>query len=385
MPAKVLFYTHGLVDGGAERLWSCLASAIKNRGFDVVFAQDFEADDNRANLDATIPVHTLGRNHWRSVLNLANVLRAEKPDIALSAVGGSNLKLLLAKSLARSNVRTIITYHGFREWTTGVLSFVSYFGLPILSTIADSTVAVSDGLREKLVNGWRARKDRTITILNPVFFPSSADVPSAIELKARPDTLLAVGRFVPEKDFTTLIRAFARLERPGAKLIILGKGPEEGKLRNEIARLGLKKRVILPGYSKEPWSHYASAKCFVLSSNSEPFGNVIVEALAYGLPVVSTACSGPQEILLHGRYGRIVAVGNELQLAHALKDALDEPGDPLDRRRRADEFSFDVRVPTYEALIRKILHEHGIVAEAPAPVIMPEVISDAGPFTREVV
>ena len=385
MPAKVLFYTHGLVDGGAERLWSCLASAIKNRGFDVVFAQDFEADDNRANLDATISVHTLGRNHWRSVLNLADVLRTEKPDIALSAVGGSNLKLLLAKSLARSNVRTIITYHGFREWTTGVLSFVSYFGLPILSTLADSTVAVSDGLREKLVNGWRARKDRTITILNPVFFPSSAEVPSAIELKARPDTLLAVGRFVPEKDFTTLIRAFARLNRPGAKLVILGKGPEEGKLRHEIARLGLKKRVILPGYSKEPWRYYANAKCFVLSSNSEPFGNVIVEALAYGLPVVSTACSGPQEILLHGRYGRIVAVGNELQLAHALKDALDEPGDPLDRRRRADEFSFDVRVPTYEALIRKILKEHGVVAEAPAPVIMPEVISDAGHATREVV
>jgi glycosyltransferase involved in cell wall biosynthesis len=385
MPAKVLFYTHGLVDGGAERLWSCLASAIKTRGFDVVFAQDFEADDNRANLDATIPVYTLGRSHWRSVLNLADVLRTEKPDIALAAVGGSNLKLLLAKSLARSNVRTIITYHGFREWTTGVLSFVSYFGLPILSTLADSTVAVSDGLREKLVNGWHARKDRTITILNPVFFPSSAEVPSAVEIKARPDTLLAVGRFVPEKDFTTLIRAFARLERPGAKLVILGKGPEEGKLRSEIARLGLKKRVLLPGYSKEPWSHYAGAKCFVLSSNSEPFGNVIVEALAYGLPVVSTACSGPQEILLHGRYGRIVAVGDELQLAHALKDALDEPGDPLDRRRRADEFSFDVRVPTYEALIRKILQEHGVIAEASAPAIRPAVVPNAGPAAREAV
>ena len=368
MPTKVLFYTHGLVDGGAERLWSCLASAIKNRGLDVVFAQDFEADDNRANLDAKIPVHTLGRSHWRSVLNLADVLRTEKPDIALSAVGGSNLKLMLAKALARSNVRTIITYHGFREWTTGVLSFLTYFGLPILSTLANSTVAVSDGLREKLIHRWHARKDRTITILNPVFFPPSANVPSAFEIKSRPDTLLAVGRFVPEKGFVTLIRAFARLDRPGAKLVILGKGPEEGKLRAEIARLGLKKRVILPGYSKEPWLHYASAKCFVLSSTSEPFGNVIVEALAHGLPVVATACSGPQEILLHGRYGRIVAVGNELQLAHALKDALDDPGDPIDRRRRADEFSFDVRVPTYEALIRKILEEQGVVAEAPHAV-----------------
>jgi glycosyltransferase involved in cell wall biosynthesis len=363
MPAKVLFYTHGLVDGGAERLWSCLASAIKSRGFDVVFAQDFAADDNRHHLDPAIRVHTLGRNHWRSVLNLARVLRTEKPDIALSAVGGSNLKLLIAKALARSNVRTIITYHGFREWTTGVLSFLTYLGLPILSTLADCTVAVSDGLRDNLVQRWHARKDRTVTILNPVFFPASAEVPSAIEIKARPDTLLAVGRLVPEKNFPTLIRAFARMNRPDTKLIILGKGPEEGRLRAEIAKLGLKKRVLLPGYSKEPWQYYERAKCFVLSSTSEPFGNVVVEALAHGLPVVSTACAGPQEILLHGRYGRIVAIGNELQLAHALKDALNDPGTPLDRRHRADEFSFAVRVPYYEALIGKILREHGIVAE----------------------
>jgi Glycosyltransferase Family 4 len=147
----------------------------------------------RANLDATIPVHTLGRSHWRSVLTLADVLRTEKPDIALSAVGGSNLKLMLAKALARSNVRTIITYHGFKEWMTGLLSFLTYFGLPILSTLANSTVAVSDGLREKLIHRWHARKDRTITILNPVFFPPSANVPSALEIKSRPDTLLAVG------------------------------------------------------------------------------------------------------------------------------------------------------------------------------------------------
>ena len=149
-------------------------------GFDVVFAQDFEADDNRANLDATIPVHTLGRNHWRSVLNLANVLRTEKPDIALSAVGGSNLKLLLAKSLARSNVRTIITYHGFREWTTGVLSFLSTSACLSSARLPIAPLRSPTASREKLIHRWHARKDRTITILNPVFFPPSADVPSAL-------------------------------------------------------------------------------------------------------------------------------------------------------------------------------------------------------------
>jgi glycosyltransferase involved in cell wall biosynthesis len=365
MAAKVLFYAPGLVDGGAERLWSCLATAIKARGFDVVFAQDFEAFENRSNLDASIPVHTLGRNHLGSVRALARVLKTEKPDIALAAVGGSNIKLILAKALARSDVRTVLTFHGFREWNTGILSFVSYLGLPLLSTLADCTVAVSDGLKEDLIRRWRARRDRLITILNPVFFPASAPVPTAAELKARPQTLLAVGRFVPEKSFLTLIRAFARIERPSAKLIILGKGPTEAKLRAEIANLRLGQRVILPGYSQEPWSHYASARCFVLSSNSEPFGNVVVEAMAFGLPVVATACSGPQEILRHGQFGRIVAVGDELQLADAMRDALDDPGDPMARRRRADEFSFDARVPNYEALIRKILKDNGLADKLP--------------------
>ncbi len=355
MPAKLLFYTHGLVDGGGERLWSCLATAMKARGHDVVFAQDFEAEENRANLDASIPLHTLGRNHFRAVRNLAALLRKEKPDVALSAIGGSNTKLLLAKWLARAPTKTIITYHGFNEWKSGLLSLITYLGLPVLSASADMTVAVSDGLRERLVARWGAQPARTMTILNPVFFPHSARVPSQAELRARPDTILAVGRFVPEKDFETLIRAFARVDRPSAKLVILGKGPDEAKLVAEIKRLGLTDRVSLPGYSREPWAHYANAKCFALSSNSEPFGNVVVEAMAHGLPVVSTACYGPQEILQHGQHGRIVAVGSDLQLAQALEAALDDPGDPAARRKRAEDFSFEVRVPAYQALIDQVL------------------------------
>lgn len=357
MSKKILFYTHGLVDGGGERLWSCLATAFKARGNDVIFAQDFEAEDNRPNLDPAIPLFTLGRKHLRAVRRLAALLRKEKPDIALSAIGGSNTKLLLAKWLAGAQTKTIITYHGFKEWRTGVLSFITYLFLPIMSALADRTVAVSDELRNELITKWGARSDRTECILNPVFYPKSAYVPTEAELRARSEVFLAVGRLVPEKDFTTLIRAFARLQRPHAQLVILGKGPDEAKIRAEAKRLGVNHRLTLPGYSKEPWKYYEQARCFVLSSNSEPFGNVVVEALAHGLPVVATACAGPQEILRHGEFGRIVAVGNDLQLAHAMASALDQAGDPLSRRRRADDFSFEVRVPAYEALIAEVFGE----------------------------
>ena len=228
--AKVLCYTHGLVDGGAERLWACLASALKQRGYDVVFVQDFEAEDNRSNLDPSIPLITLGRGHFRATWRLADVLRQERPDVALSAVGGCNTKLLAAIALSRSPTKAIISYHGYNEWKTGWLSWFTYLTLPLLSRLACRTIAVSEGLRNELVQRWRADPDRTVTIHNPVFFPNGIKVPSPQELAARDPIILAVGRMVPEKDFRTLVRAFKRVRTPGARLVILGKGPQQGMI-----------------------------------------------------------------------------------------------------------------------------------------------------------
>ena len=368
MPApRILLYTHGLVDGGGERLWACLATALKARGYDVLFAKDFEADENKDNLDPSIPVHTLGRNHVQATRNLARLLKQEKPDVALAAVGGSNLKLLLASLLSRAPTLPVITYHGEMEWKSGWLSYFSYAGLPLLSRWATRTVAVSDGLCYLLKTKWKANRARMVTIFNPVFFPKSAKIPTAEVLAGRDNLVLAVGRLVPEKDYLTLIRAFAQLKHTDARLVILGKGPEQARIEAEVRRLRLAGRVLLPGYMKEPWTVYEAAKCFVSSSNSEPFDNVVVEAMAYGLPVVATACSGPHHILDHGTFGRIVGIGNHVQLAQAIDATLDEPGDPAVRRRRAEAFSFEARVPAYEALIREILNEAHIARCEPAP------------------
>ncbi len=358
-PPRILFYTHGLVDGGGERLWACLATAFHERGYDVLFAQDFEADDNRANLAAGIPLHTLGRNPLTATRNLARLLAEERPDVALSALGASNLKLLLATAFARVPTQPIVTYHGEMEWKTGWFSYFSYLGLPLLSRWAARTVAVSDGLFDVLTTRWKASPNRMETINNPVFFPRDAAVPTAQDLAARDNIVLAVGRLVPEKDFVTLIRAFARVKTPGARLVILGKGPEQHRIEAEIRRLKLQDRVHLPGYMKEPWTIYGAAKCFVSSSMSEPFGNVVVEAMAFGLPIVATACSGPHLILEHGTYGRIVGIGNHVQLANAIDATLAAPGDPALRRTRAESFSFDARVPAYEDLVRLVLEETG--------------------------
>jgi glycosyltransferase involved in cell wall biosynthesis len=117
----------------------------------------------------------------------------------------------------------------------------------------------------------------------------------------------------------------------------------------------LQGRVDLAGYQPEPWPHYRHAKCLALSSQSEQFGNVIVEALAHGLPVVATNCTGPREILDEGRYGEIVPIGDADALAAAIDRALEAPGNPEPRRDRARSFSFAARVPHYVNLIEEVV------------------------------
>ena len=355
--SKLLFYTPGLGDGGAERLWALLASTFKAKGYDVIFAVDFEAGDNRDLLDPDIPVVVLGRNHAKSVASLAGLLRRAQPDVALSAVAGSNLKLVLAKSMARTGTPIVASYHGYDEGQTGWLSYLTYRSLPLLSKRVARIVSVSRDLALTLVSKWGADPAKMETLPNPVFVPDGAPLPSHDELAERPPVVLAVGRLSPEKDFVTLIRAFAQVACSDARLVILGKGPDLPRLKAEIDRLGLTDKVSLPGYTTSPWDAYRTAKCFALTSRSESFGNVIVEALAYGLPVVSTACAGPVDILENGTYGRLVAIQDDAQLARAISDMLENPGDPRPRRKRADDFSFANRFPAYEALIANIRAE----------------------------
>ena len=153
--------------------------------------------------------------------------------------------------------------------------------------------------------------------------------------------IIAVGTLKPQKDFETLIRAFARLQRdrPTARLLILGEGPVRPDLERLAAEFEVSEDVFLPGFVRDPYPFYRAADLFVLSSRYEGFGNVIVEALENGLSVVSTDCeSGPREILSGGQYGQLVDVGDVTGLADAMDAVLGSPSDPELQRARAREF-----------------------------------------------
>ncbi len=354
-PRRLLFYTHGLVDGGAERVWALLASHFVRSGDHVIFAVDFEAQDNAAFLAPEVHLKVLGGGgHGAHISRLAKLLEKERPDCAFSAVAGSNLKLVLARALAGGKLPVVLSYHGFHEYRTGLMSLLTYLSQPVISRMTAATVCVSDGLCAHMKRVWRSAPSRTVRIHNPVFLPDALPGTGAGELAARPSLVLAVGRLVADKNFGLLIRAMARPELQGARLVILGEGEQRGELEALVKHLGLQSRIDLPGHVNNPWPWYEKARCLGLSSTTESFGNVVVEALAHGLPVVATACAGPVEILNSPALGQIVPLADAKALARGLAQALAEPGDPEPRRVRARDFSLAAGCAQYEALLRRI-------------------------------
>jgi glycosyltransferase involved in cell wall biosynthesis len=194
---------------------------------------------------------------------------------------------------------------------------------------ANSIVAVSKGVADDLAQTAGLPRERIQVIYNPVVTPElreKAQTPLDHPWfkPGQPPVLLAVGRMSPQKDFPTLIRAFARVRqtRP-AKLLILGEGKERPGLETLVRQLGLGQDVSLPGFVTNPYPYMARTSLFVLSSRWEGLPGVLIEALYCGAPIIATDCpSGPTEILADGRYGQLVPVGDVTALARAIETTL---------------------------------------------------------------
>ena len=193
-------------------------------------------------------------------------------------------------------------------------------------------VTISQGIVGELSDAFDIPKRRITTVYNAVF---SARIAAASVAQVKhpwfqagaPPVVLGAGRLVAQKDLATLLRAFARVrrERP-ARLMILGEGELRGSLHVLAEGLGVGEDVALPGFVDNPFAYFARAAVLALTSRWEGFGNVLVEALACGCPVVSTDCPfGPAEILQDGRYGRLVPISDDAAVAQAIMAMMDRP------------------------------------------------------------
>jgi glycosyltransferase involved in cell wall biosynthesis len=222
----------------------------------------------------------------------------------------------------------------------------------------DGIIAVSRGVADDLARliDWPAERIRVAP--NPVVTPelqvlARAPLDHPWFAPGAPPVVLGVGRLEPQKDFPTLLRAFARVRsRHPCRLMILGEGKRRDELQLLAGELGVAEDVQLPGFAKNPYAYMARAALFVLSSRWEGSPNSLTEALALGAPLVSTDCpDGPREILEGGLHGPLVPVGDIEALALAMTQTLSHPPDRAQLQAAAQRYTLERSATAYiEAL-----------------------------------
>lgn len=225
---------------------------------------------------------------------------------------------------------------------------------------ADCLLTVSPGMLEAAKERLGERCRRYAMIPNPAYQPERI-ARARQHPVARPGPgshVVFVGRLAKDKDLPTLLRAFASVlrDRPDAWLTLLGEGPERAALEALVTGLGIAGRTRFLGFVPEPLEHLMAADVFALASEHEAFGYVLVEALAAGVPVVSTDCPhGPAYVLAGGEYGRLVPVGDADAMAQAIAATLDDPPDPRKLVQRARDFDADTVAAQYGRLFLELL------------------------------
>lgn len=354
-----------LQGGGAERVALYLANHWTAQGLKVEFVLMHAKGELLELVDPRILIHSLQSTRIRdSIWPLCRYLAQRQPHLVWVGLWPLTSAAVIAWQLAGRPGKLFTTEH-----TTLSVSCIQELKInPLYLTsllratypLATGVMAVSEGVKQDLCRLSGLQPERVKVIYNPV--ARGLIDPTPVEVNLRQQLwgvdfnthILAVGSLKTQKNFALLLHAFRMLPVDlKAKLTILGEGGLRPELEALVEELGLAHRVALPGFCVETSDWYRTSDLFVLSSSWEGFGNVIVEALECGVPVVSTDCrSGPAEILEHGRYGRLVPVGNAQALALAMQASLHEQHDHAALRRRAHDFAVPTIADQYLAYFR---------------------------------
>jgi glycosyltransferase involved in cell wall biosynthesis len=356
-------FLRSLAAGGAERVMVNLANHFAEDGLSVDLV--LTRMDGAYHREVSPKVRLVDLNSPKlpkSLPGLVRYLRCRKPPVLLSALHYACEIALWARFLARTPTRVVVSEHNTLSVEAKSLPQRTARLTPLAARLfypwSDAIVAVSQGVAEDLAVVTGLPVEQIQTIYNPVIIPD-LDIRSKEPLNhpwfqpGSPPVILGVGRLVAQKDFATLIRAFQRIRQDQAvRLMILGEGQQRPELEHLIQTLGISADVALAGFVANPYAFMARAAVFALSSVWEGFGNVLVEAMATGTPVVATDCpSGPAEILANGQYGHLVPVGDDRSLATAIVRILEGDAQRADSNW-LNQFKIDSVAQQYRAVLQ---------------------------------
>ncbi len=334
MKTKLAIFLPSLVGGGAERAMLNLAHGFAQRGcaVDLVLAQS--KGPYLSEVNNSIRIVDLKASRVLSGLpTLARYLRREQPKALITALDYANVVALWARRLAGSSSQVLVneqntisrSAHNSARRRQRIVPYLIKRFYPW----ADYIVGNSHGVAEDLIQVTGLPRERIKLLYNPIVTPNLREKARAplnhpwFEA-GQPPVILAVGRLTKQKDFPSLIEAFAKvLQTRPARLLILGEGPDRSALGALVQQLGLENDIAMPGFVENPYAYMSGASLYVLSSRWEGLPTVLIEALYCGLPIIATDCpSGPREILADGRYGQLIPVGDITALTKAIEAAL---------------------------------------------------------------
>lgn len=328
---KIFFVRPTLGQGGADRVTLTLLQSLDRARFDLTLVLVQHKGELLPELPDDVSITALNApNVLAAALPLLRFVREQRPDVLFSTSSGTNVAAVIAHLGAGRPGRLVLSernvlFHGKITWKKRLMTWLKRQ----LYTKADRVTAVSEGVKADLVATLGLSPELVSVVYNPIVTASMAT--QARELPAepwfhegQPPVILGVGRLVDEKDFPTLLRAFARVRATHpARLIILGEGPRREMLEELVGILGLTNDVRMPGFVHNPFQYMARCAAFVLSSRFEGLPGALIQAMACGAPVVSTNCpSGPAEIITDGVDGFLVPVGDADAIAARLTQLL---------------------------------------------------------------
>ena len=332
---RVLLVLPSLERGGGERVLLQLAGSFLAAGREVHVVALLGGGPLRPLVPDAVTLHELIDTGdapkglalaWKAFPKLASLIRTVKPHAVLSTMTGTNLLVVLACMRARIRTRLVLREAASLVNTKSVLKRQA---MRWLYRRADGLVAVSAGVAQDL-RGLGLSDDRIHVIRNPVDVERLrylAGVGRPLSNHGDESYVVSLGRLAEQKDHPTLLHAYAASAlRASHRLVIVGGGEGHKRLQRLVNELGLTDRVVFMGVMDNPYRVLMDAELHVLSSRWEGYPNVLLEALALGVPVVSTDCPhGPRELLDDGRYGRLVPVADAAALARAMDEELKQP------------------------------------------------------------
>ncbi|MCP5419855.1 MAG: glycosyltransferase [Gammaproteobacteria bacterium] len=360
-PKRLAVLVASLAIGGIGKMRVHLINEFAQRGLAVDLLAARTDSPYMASLSPAVRVIDIRTSHsLYAVPRLAWYLRRQRPDALLAERIRVNVAALRSRWMARTGTPIFATLNTqLSHQLDSLKPAKKQKHLRLMRRyypLNDGLIAISQGVADDASALLDYPRERIAIIANPVVTArlheqARAPLDHPWLQPGQPPLVLGVGRLEPQKDFPTLLRAFALFrQRRDSRLLILGDGKLGPALKSLATELGIQDAVDMPGFVDNPYAYMARASLFVSSSAWEGSGNALTEALAVGTPVVSTDCpSGPREILQDGRYGPLVPVGDAPALAQAMLETLERAPSADWLRGAAARFTVEASAEHYLA------------------------------------